>query len=70
MIRFDRVVRVLLDDVQSRRGRLAGDPCINMRAVGHDLYRDRAGCHRASEKAPRDRQVTPRGPKDVNDLAI
>ena len=34
MIRFDRVVCILLDDVQSRRGQLVEDPRINVRAVG------------------------------------
>ena len=70
MIRFDRVVRVLLDYVQRRRDQFVKDPWINVRAVGRDLYRDRARTQRLSEEALRGRQVTPRRQQDVDDLAM
>ena len=71
MIRFDRAVRVLLDYVQRRRDQFVKDPQINVRAVGRDLYRDRARTQQCSSKeAPRGRQVTPRRQQDVDDLAM
>src|SRR6266851_2028204 len=60
VICFDRVVRVLLDDVQRRRDQLVEDPRINGRAVGRDLYWDRARAQCPGEEAPRRRQVTSR----------
>jgi len=70
MIRFDRVVRVLLDYMQRRRDQFVKDPQINVRAVGRDLSRDRARTQCSSEEAPRGRQVTPRRQQDVDDLAM
>jgi hypothetical protein len=70
VICFDRVVRVLPDDVQGRGDQLAEDPRADVRAAGCDLGRDRAGLHRPDKEAPRGRQVTPHGQQDVDDLAM
>ena len=46
VVRLDRVVRVLLNDVQRRGDQLIEHPRIHGRAIGRDLDRDRAGAQR------------------------
>src|SRR6266516_1174950 len=70
VICLDRVVRVLLDDVQRRGYQLVEDPRVDRRAVGRDLGRDRAGAQRPGEEAPRGRQVTPPRQQNIYDLAV
>ncbi len=60
MIRFDRVVRVLLHDVQGRGDQFVEDPRVDGRAVGRDFDWDRAGMQRSSEEAPGGGQITSR----------
>jgi hypothetical protein len=70
VIRLDRIVRVLLHGVQRRGDQLVEHLRVDGRAVGRDLGRDRADAQRASEEAPRGRQVPPCRQLDVDDLAV
>jgi hypothetical protein len=70
VICFDRVVRVLLEGMQGRGDQLVEDQRVDVRPVGRDLHRDRAGLHRSDKEASCGRQVTPHGQQDVDDLAM
>ena len=70
VICLDRVVRVLLGDVQRRGDHLVEDPRVGWCAVGRDLGRDRARAQRPGEEAPSGRQVTARRQQNIDDLAM
>jgi hypothetical protein len=67
---LDRIIRVLLNDVQRRGDQLVEHPRVDGCAAGRDLDRDRAGPQRPGEEAPDSCQVTPRGSPDADDLTV
>jgi hypothetical protein len=70
MVGFDRIVGVLLDDVECRRNMLVEHPRVGGCPLGRDLRRSHAYGERPSEEGPGSRQIPPCRKHDVDDLAV